>query len=315
MRVLICDRVHPILIEGLRSKGFDIEIFEQISQSELKRIISNYQGVIVNTRNPIDKIVLDHALELRCVARLGSGKEILDIQELNRRNIKIITTPEANCNAVAEQALGMILSLFRKVPKSNAEVKDFIWNRESNRGTELKGKTIGIIGYGYTGKRFTHLLSSFNCKILVYDKFYRPESHLDFVEVVSDIESLSDSDIISFHVSYLPENKYLFNNDFINTMKKPFYLINTSRGMVVNTTHLIEGLENGKVLGACLDVFENEQVNTYNETEFQLYQKLFSFPNIIVSPHIAGWTVESKENIARSILEQWPDNQYFNKNS
>ncbi len=309
MKVLVCDNVHESLIYGLKRKGYDIDLVPQLSQLDFANIIQNYTGIIVNTRNPIDKYLIQKAALLKWVARLGSGKEILDIQELERKNIKIITTPEANCNAVAEHALGMVLTLFRNISRANFEVKNFIWKREENRGIELSNKKVGIIGFGHTGRRLAELLLPFDCTIKVYEKFNKPIIDNNSIELVRNLDNLKDCDVISFHVSYLPENKHLLNHEFISMMSKPFYLINTSRGLVINTKDLIEGLKQKKILGACLDVFENERVNTYSDFEKKLYQELFIYENVILTPHIAGWTHESKQAIAESILMQLNDNQ------
>lgn len=309
MKVLVCDDVHECLLIGLKERGYHIKVESQLSQVELLDCIQYYTGIIVNTRNPITKEILERATNLNWVARLGSGKEILDIQELEKRNIMIITTPEANCNAVAEHALGVLLSLFRNIIRANNQVKNFIWNREENRGIELSNKKVGIIGFGHTGRRFAELILPFHCEILVYDKFNRPDIDEKNIKIVNSEEDLRVCDIISYHVSYLPENKHLFNSKFVSSMNKPFYLVNTSRGLVVNTENLIEGLHQKKILGACLDVFENEKVDTYSELEKKQFEQLHKFDNVILTPHIAGWTHESKEAIARSILMQIIDNQ------
>lgn len=309
MNILVCDQVHIKLIEGLKRKGHHVVIQTEISQESLISCISEYEGLIINTRNPVDKIVLENARLLKCVARLGSGKEILDLEELQRRRIKIITTPEANCNAVAEHALGMLLNLFRNINKSTQEIKSFQWKREENRGIEIKGKSIGIIGFGHTGSRLATLLCSFGCKIKVFDKFTIPIVSDSNITIASDLNQLLDSDIISLHVSYLKENHHLVNKEFIDSMKKPFYLLNTSRGMVIDTRALIAALDSGKILGACLDVLENENPKNYTTEERDMYAALFSRPNLVLTSHIAGWTFESYEAIAESILNQWPDSE------
>ncbi|NOT37733.1 MAG: hypothetical protein HOP11_10190 [Saprospiraceae bacterium] len=309
MKILICDSVHQYLVDGLTALGHQVDIFNDISQSSLLALIHSYEGLIVNTRNPVNKLLIDSAPHLACVARLGSGKEILDLNELSKRKIKVITSPEANCNAVAEHALGMLLCLFRNILKANLELRKFEWNREENRGIEIKGKTISIIGYGHTGKRFTQLLSAFDCKIKIYDKYVTPVNDANNIEVIRDLSGIYDSDIISYHVSYMPENFHIFSSELINRMIKPFYLVNTSRGMVVNTKDLIKGIEEGKVLGACLDVFENEKPSSFSEEEQSVFKQLMNKPQVIVTPHIAGWTVESKLAIASSILSQWPENK------
>ncbi|MEP7195564.1 MAG: NAD(P)-dependent oxidoreductase [Saprospiraceae bacterium] len=306
MRILITDDVHPILIDGFRSRNYIVDFEPNISLNEVLERVSNYQGLVINSKIIVDKNLIQKASKLRCVARLGSGKEILDLAELNVRNIKVITTPEANCNAVAEQALGMLLSLVRHIPRADQEVKQLLWKREENRGSEISNLCFGVIGFGHTGTRFCELLSGFGARVLVYDKYKNIDTKISRLEAVRNIEELYDCDVISLHVSLLAENRHLIDQAFIQNMKRPFYLINTSRGLVVDTYALVDGLQSGKIKGACLDVFENEKPPSFNAEETLLYHKLYEFPNTILSPHIAGWTHESKLQIAQSILNQWP---------
>ncbi|MEO6191309.1 MAG: NAD(P)-dependent oxidoreductase [Saprospiraceae bacterium] len=306
MKVLITDDVHSSLISGLQSIGCEVSYLPFISLEEVYSLISEYQGLIVNSKIKVDKVFIEKAIQIQVVARLGSGKEILDLESLQQHGIKVITTPEANCNAVAEHALGMLLSLLRNIPKSDQEVKNRLWRREENRGYEISNLCFGILGYGHTGSRFCELLSGFGCKIIVYDPF--KELHFTHVnwKVANNLNELRECDVISLHVNLLNSNKHLVDSEFIELMKRPFYLVNTSRGMVVDTLALVNGLISKKIIGACIDVFENENVSSFSDEEKNLYQKLYKAPNTILSPHIAGWTFGSKLNIAQSILNQWP---------
>ncbi len=305
MKVLITDGVHGSLINGLEKLGYTVDYIPGITLEEVHNIIKDYEGLVVNTKINVTKSMLDKAINLKVVARLGSGKEILDLEELSKRKIKVITTPEANCNAVAEHALGMLLSLVRNIPKSDFELKNYVWKREENRGYEVSGLRFGILGYGHTGSRFCRLLSSFGCEILVYDPYIQEPISESYVRQVESITELLDCDIISLHISMLPQNYHLINAQFIGMMKNPFFVINTSRGSVIELAALIDGLSSGKIRGACLDVFENEKTDKWSTIEKENYSKLYQFKNTILTPHIAGWTHESKQQIAESILRNW----------
>ncbi len=335
-RVLITDDVHPDLIRGLTQLGYDCEYNPKIEDKEVRIIVKNYLGLIINSKILVNKDMIDRAPNLRWIGRLGSGLEIIDLVYAAEKGVKIINSPEGNRNAVAEHALGMLLAMANNLTRSNNEVKNFDWQREKNRGFELREKTIGIIGFGHTGSSFAAKLVGLGMRVLVYDK-YLPEGytkhfiHRDYllrhpaskksdkfegksiatfnfeiseIEEV-DLETLQrEADIISFHLPLNPETKNMCNAEFIGKCKKNIYILNTSRGNVVNTYDLITGLQTKKVRGACLDVFENEKPNTYSEQEKEMYKLLFAFDNVIVSPHIAGWTHESKERLSAVLLEK-----------
>ncbi len=308
-KVLITDFVHDLLIEGLESAGFEVVYLPKIKLDEVKDIIHRYCVVVINTKTVMDREMIDKSTQLKLIVRLGSGLDIIDLEYAKQKNIKVVNTPEGNRNAVAEHALGLLLSLFNNICISNREVKSMQWNREKNRGFELDGKTIGIIGFGNTGSQFAKKLSGFDIKILAFDKYkQRFAENIRYVKEVGLDSIFEECDIISFHVPLTKETENFFNKDFIEKVKKDFYLINTSRGKVVNTEDLIEGLENGKVKGAVLDVLENEKLNSYSPAEMKMYKKLFSMANVIVTPHIAGWTKESKIKIAQLSLKNILDN-------
>lgn len=303
--ILITDLVHELLIVGLQDAGFRIDYNPMISYEEVCNIIENYEGIIINSKILVTQSFIDKAKNLKFVARLGSGLEIIDLDYAKAKGIKVISSPEGNRNAVAEHALGMLLALANNLVKASMEVKNFKWNREANRGFEIEGKTIGIIGYGNTGETFAQKFLGWNVRILVYDK-YKPtiDTYNGKMERVSLEELLENAQIISIHLPLNAETKYIINDVFFQKWANSEVLINTSRGKILETKALIENLANGKLRGACLDVFENEKPETYSSDEISLYKKLFSFENLIVSPHIAGWTEESKEKLSKIILDR-----------
>ena len=308
-KVLITDFVHDLLIEDLEDAGFEAVYLPKIKLDEVKAIIHRYCVVVINTKTVMDREMIDKAINLKLIVRLGSGLDIIDLEYAKQKNVKVANTPEGNRNAVAEHALGLLLSLFNNICISNWEVKEMQWNREKNRGIELYGKTIGIIGFGNTGSQFAKKLSGFDVNILAFDKYkQRFADNIRYVKETSLDSIFKEADVISFHVPLTKETKYFFNKEFIEKVEKDFYLINTSRGMVVNTEDLIEGLETGKVKGAVLDVLENEKLSSYSPAEMKMYKKLFSMANVVVTPHIAGWTNESKIKIAELSLKNILDN-------
>jgi D-3-phosphoglycerate dehydrogenase len=343
-KVLITDDIHPLLKNGLENAGFECIDMPIISDAEVRERIADYTGLIINSKIFVDKDMLDKATRLKFVGRVGSGMEIVDKVYAAQKGVAVLSSPEGNRNAVAEHALGMLLSLANNLNRSNTEVKRFEWRREANRGFELRGLTIGIVGFGHTGSSFSAKLLGLGMRVLTYDK-YLPKGYLKFhisnskfhdfsyprfstegvgatkesydfkeydalnyelssYEEIDYQQLIHESNIISFHLPLTVETQHLANTDFFNQCKKDIIVINTSRGNVVKTEDLIEALSSGKVRGACLDVFENEKTATYTEGERVLYERLFSFDNVIVSPHIAGWTHESKERLARILLRK-----------
>lgn len=306
-KILITDGVHPVLIEGLKKAGFQLEYHPKISLDKVKTMVSDFHGLVINSKIRVDSRLLDEAPALEFVARLGSGMEIIDQEETARRKIAVFNSPDGNCNAVAEHAMGMILGWNNHLIRANSEVKDFQWHREKNRGVELEGRTVGIIGFGHTGSALAHKLSGFSVKVKAYDK-YKMEGYaadLPYVEECTDRESaIRGSDIVSIHLPLNFETLKLVNRSFLNQCQPGFLLVNTSRGSIVNMSDLIESLDSKQVGGACLDVFENEKPETYTSDEKPLYEKLFSFPQVMVTPHVAGWTKESKYKLAKILLDK-----------
>lgn len=299
MKIIFIDSTHPKLNEDLKSRGFICDQAFDKSKSEILKIIMNYDGLVIRSRFKIDKTFINAAKKLKFIARAGSGTENIDIKYADKKNIKCFNAAEGNRQAVAEHALAMILNLLNNIRVSDQEMRKGIWNREKNRGFELSGKTIGIIGFGNTGSSFAKILENFNVKILAYDKY---KKNYKFKSSLGEI--LANSDIISLHIPLTDETKYLVNKDFIDKAKKPFYIINTSRGQCIETKALIKGLKNKQILGACLDVFEQEK-NSFERIGGNASLKyLIESNKTILTPHIAGWTFESNYKIAEKLSEK-----------
>ena len=300
MRVLFLDKVHPILKKGLESLSFICHEDYESEKNDICNKIDNYHGIIIRSRFKLDKGFLKSASNLKFIARAGSGLENIDLDFCKDKRVKCINAPEGNAQAVAEHAIGMLLSLFNNLNNANFEVKKGLWRREENRGIELKEKVFGIIGYGNTGSRIASILSGFGVKILAYDKYKKDFQH---ESSLSDI--FENADVVSLHVPLTKETENLINNHFISQMKRPFYIINTSRGKCINIRDLIQSFESNKILGACLDVlpFENISFESISQESNEL-RYLMSSRKTILSPHIAGWTHESRRKIADLLLKK-----------
>ena len=304
-KILITDKVHPLLVEGLTDIGFEVNYDTSVDMTTLGAIIGLYDGIIINSKIKMYQEMIDLGTKLRFIGRLGSGMEIIDVKYASSKGILAFNTPEGNRNAVAEHAIGMMLALNNRLCIANQQVRNFIWQREDNRGFELKGKTMGIIGLGNTGESLAKKMSSWDINVISYDKYrkdYGPD--LDFVRKVNLEDILNESDIITLHLPLTKETHHLVDMDFLQKCRKRPMLVNTSRGEIVKTKDLLTALDNKIIFGACLDVFENEKVETYTRDEKEMYDQLFLHKNLIVSPHIAGWTKESLEEIARLVLQK-----------
>jgi D-3-phosphoglycerate dehydrogenase len=305
-KVLITDDCHPILTEGLTRLGFTCDDRPNITSEKTFEVIPAYEGLIINSKITLNRQFIDRAEKLRFVGRLGSGMEMVDREYAAAKGIAVLSSPEGNRNAVAEQALGMLLALANNLLRGDREVRQNIWAREANRGFELAGRTIGLIGFGHTGSQFALKLRGMNMRIMAYDK-YKPAGYtlgMPWVEAVEMEEIQASADIISLHLPLTEETRHIINHQFIQQCKKGFILLNTSRGKCVKTSDLVESLEKGTVGGACLDVFENEKPATYSQEELALYGRLHALENVVLSPHIAGWTHESKKLLAGILLEK-----------
>ena len=306
MKILHLDSNHPLLIEMLREAGFKNEENYKSSKADVEKVISEYDGIVIRSRFDIDREFLDSAKNLKFIARVGAGLESIDTDYADQLDIKLIAAPEGNRNAVGEQALGMLLALFNNLIKADREVKIGQWNREGNRGVELDGKTVGIIGYGNMGKAFAKKLGGFDCEVICYD--IKEDVGDENAKQVS-LEILQKNiDVLSLHTPWTPLTDKMVDSDFINSFSKPFWLINTARGKSVVTSDLVDALKTRKILGAGLDVLEYEKLSfetLFDSDNFPTALKeLFAMDNVILSPHIAGWTVESKIGLARTIAEK-----------
>lgn len=301
--ITITAKVHPHLLETFQQKGFSYEYLPEITYDELYNKIESATGLVVTTRLKIDKRMIDKASSLKWIGRLGSGMELIDVDYAQSKNITCVSSPEGNSNAVAEHALGMLLNLMRNIHKSADELKQHLWLREQNRGAELSGKVVGIIGYGNTGSAFSKLLSAFDVKILAYDK-YKSGFGKNNVKESSPEEIFQTADVISLHVPLTDETKYLANIQFFESLQKKPYFINTSRGHIVDTEALIKAIKNNLISGAALDVMENEKPSSFTMEEKQIFDYLNSCNNIILTPHIAGYTNEAHYKMSRILLEK-----------
>jgi len=305
-KVLFVDSAHPSFKTDLESFGFLCDYFPDLDLDTFLKILPSYHGIIIRSRFKITKEIMDVASSLKFIARVGSGLESIDVDYANEKGIICLNSPEGNRDAVGEHAIGMLLALLNNLTRADHQVRQGLWIREGNRGTEIKGKTIGIIGYGNMGSSFAKKLKGFEARIIAYDK-YKSGFGNDYVEEVSLKEIFSHAQILSLHVPLTEETRYMVNEDFISKFSSPFVLINTSRGKVVQTEALVDALENGKILGAALDVLEYESIS------FEKIEKsrapdplryLLKSDQVILSPHIAGWTYESHVKLSKVLVEK-----------
>ena len=307
MRILITDKTHPVLIEKLEAAGHHCCVVTDCTYESLLEDANDYDALVVRSKIIIDRNFIDHNRHLRCIGRVGAGMETIDVDYAESVGIRCLNSPEGNRDAVGEHAVGLLLALVDKIAVADAEVRQGKWRRETNRGLEVKGHTVGIIGFGNMGGAFAQRLQGFDCKIVAYDK-YKPAGYApSYVEEVSLAELQQRADILSLHVPLTDETHYMVDEMFIERMHKSFYLINTSRGAVVKTAALAKAIEQGKALGAALDVIEYEDM-TKDGIDIQSqpadFRYLLESPRTVLTPHVAGWTVESKYKLAAVLADK-----------
>lgn len=309
MKILFIDTCHPLLFEALIADGHNCIEGYNLSYEEVSKMIPKLNGIIIRSRILLDKKILEKAENLLFIARAGAGMENIDVGFAESKNIKCINSPEGNRDAVGEHATGMLLSLMNNLNRADQQVRSGEWIREENRGHEMQGKTIGIIGFGNMGSSFATKLQGFDCKILAYDKYKKSFGNV-WVKESSIQEIFNEADILSIHVPLTAETEYFIDDAFLNKFKKEVYFINTSRGKCTRTDDLVKNIKAGKVLGACLDVIEYEDLSFEKISgkssffENPSWQFLIKSDKVILSPHIAGWTFESNEKMAKTLIKK-----------
>jgi D-3-phosphoglycerate dehydrogenase / 2-oxoglutarate reductase len=300
---LITENAPDFFISRLQAIGYEVDYKPNIAIEELEKIIDSYKGILIRSRIILNRQLLEKGTRLKYILRPGSGLDIIDVLTAQKNNIQIINSPEGNRDAVAEHALALLLGLMHNIPKAFNELSGLKWTRKENVGTELGGKTIGIIGFGNTGSAFAKRLESFNVTILAYDK-YKTGFGNSFVKEADQSIIFDQADIISFHIPLTTETSYLVSDEYLKMFAKPVYLINTSRGKILKTSALINALNVERVTGAALDVFENECFDILNEQEIKELQDLISTNRVILTPHIAGLTIQSEIKIYSVLLDK-----------
>lgn len=307
MKILFIDKVHPKLQEHLESSGYYCQLAYDKNQKEITEIIADFDGIVIRSRFKIDKEFLAHCTNLKFIARAGSGMENIDSKQAQLQNIKLFNAPEGNRQAVAEHCLAMLLNLFNHISRSDKQVRNGVWNREQNRGIELNGKTVAIIGYGNNGSAFAQILSGFGCKVITYDKYIK-NIQSEYAQQLEMTEIYQKADVVSLHVPLTDDTNYLVNEAFIDSFKKPFYLINSARGKCANTKDIVKAIDSKKILGVCLDVHEYEKLSFESVEKIPSdLKKLLVSEKTIFSPHVAGWTQESNQKMAEVLFQKITD--------
>lgn len=300
---LVADKMHESIIPMLESLGYLPVYKPEITRSEILDMIGDFDGLIIRSKTEINAELIEKANRLKFIGRAGAGLDQLDVALLNKKEIKILNAPEGNRDALGEHATGMLLCLLNKIHLADRQVKAGVWDREGNRGVELMGKTVGLIGYGNMGQAFAKRISAFGCEVLAYDK-YEPDFKSDFAVPAVMEEIFEKTDVLSFHTPLTPETRDLFNDQYIGQFKKPFYLVNTARGEIATFGAIVKGIEGGKILGAALDVLEREKLKSLNAEQQEYFDFLASSEKVLMTPHVAGWTFESYEKINKVLIEK-----------
>jgi D-3-phosphoglycerate dehydrogenase len=301
LRLLIVDDLHPVFMEIVQAAGVECDYRPTISREETLPIIKDYNGLIVRSKFQVDEEMIDAAPNLEVIGRSGSGIDNIDEAYAEKRAIHLLSAAEGNCDAMAEHMMGILLGLLNKIVVGNDEVRNGLWQREKNRGNELGGKTVGLIGYGHNGQAMAKKLSGFDVEVLAYDKYKSGFSDVYAREVQMD-EMFSKADILSLHVPLTSETKNLINIEFLSRFKKQILFLNGSRGPIANVDDVIEGLENKKIVAAGFDVLPKEKFPALYDTSW--YKKLITFDNVILTPHVAGWSVESYFKLSKVLADK-----------
>ncbi len=304
-RILFIDSVHPLIREEMAAHGFSCELFPDQGKEELMKSVHHYFGIIIRSRINLDEEILSKATGLRFIGRVGSGMENIDVKYAESRGVQCFNSPEGNRDAVGEHTTGMLLSLMNNLNRADHQVREGKWKREENRGTEIKGKTIGIIGYGNMGSAFAQRLQGFEATVISFDKYKKNYSDGNTLETTLE-EIFNSADIVSLHVPLTEETRFMCDKAFFERFKKNIWFINTSRGPVVNTTDLAVQVRSGKIMGAALDVLEYEDSSFENlSVHFpDAFRFLLESDQVILTPHIAGWTVESNIKLAKVLVDK-----------
>ena len=300
-RILIVDDLHPAFKELAADMGYEVDDRPLITREETLAVIGDYDGIAVRTKFRIDQELLDAAQQLQFVARAGAGLDNIDVKYAASKGIKLINAPEGNCDAVGEHAVGMLLSLMNNFRKADTEIRNGIWDREGNRGYELKGKTVGIIGYGFMGQSFARKLAGFEVNVIAYDKYKTGYSD-NFAQEASMEEIVRRCDVLSFHIPLTAETRQLVDEEYLFHFRKPIFLLNTARGEILNTKALLAAIKDQKILGAGLDVLEVEKFPALAEQEW--YQELIACKQVILTPHVGGWTFDSYRKISEVLAQK-----------
>lgn len=306
MKFLIADKMHESLLPALANLNIGYDYLPDVPKEQIKEIIGAYEGVILRSKIFVDEKLLSSATGLKVICRAGAGIDNLDVEAIEAKGIHIINAPEGNRDAVAEHCVALLLNLFNKINQADRQVRNNVWDREGNRGVELKGMTVGIIGFGNMGSAFAERLTGFSCRVIAYDK-YKSGFGSSAVEEVSLDAIIEQSDVLSLHIPLTADTRFWINDAFIERLQRPVYLINTSRGEIISFKTLVNGLKTSKIVGVALDVLENEKLDQLTDEQRVCFDQLKRSERVIFTPHVAGWTVESYMRINEVIIQKLED--------